>query len=356
MHKLYKQKKVFGGLDGLRFLSISAVIWHHSVGSLSSFTLTQYGFLGVDLFFVISGFLIVTLLLRERDKNGSISLRSFYIRRSLRIFPLYYGFILGLAAIYYFLYNQSEFGIGFLNELPIYLFYLANIFPVSLNILWSLASEEQFYLVWPFIETYLEKHIFILIYSCLIVNQLFNFYHKEISEWMGIEDMSIFQTTFTPILLGVLLAHLLNNKPSFRLIAPWIRSYYCSLLWLFGLIITCSLLPNDISGMPRLFVQIIMTLLVGSVVINENNVLMPLLLFPPFARVGVISYGVYLFHIHGIVIAEKLLQKVGIEQGLIVFIFGYSITILIAETSYRLYEMPFLKLKARFSKVQQTHM
>jgi len=168
--------------------------------------------------------------------------------------------------------------------------------------------------------------------------------------------MSIFQTTFTPILLGVLLAHLLNNKPSFTLIAPWIRSYYCSLLWLFGLITTCSLLPNDISGMPRLFVQIIMTLLVGSVAINENNVLMPLLRFAPFARVGVISYGVYLFHIHGIVIAKKLLHQIGIEEGPIIFLVGYSVTILMAETSYRLYEMPFLKLKARFSRVKQTHM
>ena len=356
MYKLYKQKKLFGGLDGLRFLSISAVIWHHSVGSLPIFTITQYGFLGVDLFFVISGFLIVTLLLRERDMNGIISLRAFYIRRSLRIFPLYYGFILGLSAIYYFLYDQSEFGSRFVNELPIYLFYLANIFPVSLNILWSLASEEQFYLFWPFMEKYFKHIIFILIFVSIIINQFFNFYHKEISEWIGIEDMSIFQTTFTPILLGVLLAHLLNLKSSFKLISPWIFSRYCSLLWLSALMITCSLLPNDISGTPRLFVQIIMTLLVGSVAINENNALMPLLKFPFFSRIGVISYGIYLFHIHGIVIAEKLLEKIDFAHGLAIFMVGYGVTILIAEASYRLYEMPFLKLKARFSTVKQSHL
>ena len=97
--------------------------------------------MGVDLFFVISGFLIVTLLLREREKNGCISLKAFYIRRSLHIFPLYYGFILALAGLYYFFYKDSEFGTALLGELPIYLLYLANFYPVAFAIVLSLASE-----------------------------------------------------------------------------------------------------------------------------------------------------------------------------------------------------------------------
>ena len=98
-----------------------------------------------------------------------------------------------------------------------------------------------------------------------------------------------------------------------------------------------------------------MAMLVGSVVVNGNNTLMPLLKFPPIARIGVISYGIYLFHIQGIVVAEKVLQKIGVDQELATFALVYIITFVAAEFSYRLYETPFLKLKAKFSMVQQDH-
>src|SRR2546421_12834986 len=86
-HKNYLAAKYFPSLDGLRAISILAVIWYH-VPELRPIWAT--GFLGVHLFFVISGFLITTLLLREKAATGSISLKKFYIRRTLRIFPAYY--------------------------------------------------------------------------------------------------------------------------------------------------------------------------------------------------------------------------------------------------------------------------
>ena len=96
----YRRTRAFGALDGLRCLSILVVVWHHSPARLSWWSASELGFLGVDLFFVISGFLIVTLLLREREGSGDISLPKFYMRRTLRIFPLYYGLILFLAVYY----------------------------------------------------------------------------------------------------------------------------------------------------------------------------------------------------------------------------------------------------------------
>jgi peptidoglycan/LPS O-acetylase OafA/YrhL len=96
----YRRRPEFLSLDGLRCLSILAVVWHHSLTAPASGRLLNLGFLGVDLFFVISGFLIVTLLLRERFLSGTISLEKFYLRRTLRIFPLYYGLILSMAGIY----------------------------------------------------------------------------------------------------------------------------------------------------------------------------------------------------------------------------------------------------------------
>src|SRR5579862_2132540 len=89
----YRQARFFSSLDGLRCLSILAVIWHHTGIRTGGVHLAEAGYLGVDLFFAISGFLITTLLLREKEQCGQISLKAFYLRRSLRIFPLYYTII-----------------------------------------------------------------------------------------------------------------------------------------------------------------------------------------------------------------------------------------------------------------------
>jgi peptidoglycan/LPS O-acetylase OafA/YrhL len=95
-YERFREIKIFNSLDGLRCLSIVAVVWHHVAGHwLSGVHLMSVGYLGVDFFFVISGFLITTLLLREKEKYGRISLKNFYMRRSLRIFPLYYTQWLG---------------------------------------------------------------------------------------------------------------------------------------------------------------------------------------------------------------------------------------------------------------------
>jgi peptidoglycan/LPS O-acetylase OafA/YrhL len=93
-HAAFRANNRFGSLDGLRALSVVAVIWHHSGGGMVASEWAQHGHHGVTLFFAISGFLITTLLLRERDRHGAIDLRAFYVRRALRIFPLYYAVLL----------------------------------------------------------------------------------------------------------------------------------------------------------------------------------------------------------------------------------------------------------------------
>jgi peptidoglycan/LPS O-acetylase OafA/YrhL len=97
-------------LDGLRCLSIAAVIWHHAGGTRHSGLLFR-GHHGVSLFFAISGFLITTLLLRERVRNGQVSLGRFYGRRTLRIFPLYYAVIALYVALVYLLDRRSDAGV-----------------------------------------------------------------------------------------------------------------------------------------------------------------------------------------------------------------------------------------------------
>jgi peptidoglycan/LPS O-acetylase OafA/YrhL len=351
----FKANKVFGGLDGLRFFCIFAVVWHHSIEEISFFRISKYGFLGVDLFFVMSGFLIVILLLREKEKKGNISLKSFYIRRALRIFPLYYGFLLVMVVVYTLINRDSEFGRVFLSQLPIYLSYLGNFFPVSLGIVWSLAAEQQFYLVWPILEKN-AKHIIPILIVALLANQFVNFQREALGVWLGIPQLNhVMDTTFTPILLGVGLAYLLHHASTFGYCQNLLFRKYSAVLWLISLILTLSFAPDDISGFPRLLIHCLMMLLIGSVVVNERNKLMPVLSFPPIARIGAISYGIYLFHIYALVAADKILQKINLDQELMVFILGFTISIVVAELSYRFYESPFLKLKNKFSVVHQDH-
>ncbi len=353
----FAQTRVFRGLDGLRFLSIVAVVWHHSVHN-SGFKIGEFGFLGVDLFFVISGFLIVTLLLRERDKTGSISLRNFYMRRTLRIFPLYYAVILGLAALYFFAAPGSEVGQAFLGELPIYLLYVANFFPVVFGIVWSLASEEQFYLLWPFLEKLLSAAIYPILLLMIAANQALNFFREPLFGAIGLPqmaDLPVMEATFTPILLGVLLAHLLHDNKATRWLLALIARRHAALAWLALLLLAIELAPADISGVYRLLIQVIMVMLVGSTVIRDDSSLNRALTVPMIARIGAISYGIYLFHLHCITVVEKLLGRVAVQEPIAIFVCSLLLAIVIAELSFRFFETPFLRLKSRFSVVHQKH-
>jgi len=139
-------------LDGLRGLALLAVMGLHTSPSV-----LPGGFLGVDLFFVLSGFLITYLLVREWQKFGSIRLRQFYLRRALRLYPALWGLLLvgGLATLAFG--SRHDFSV-FRRALPSVLFYFFNWrlahpmcpeVPGIFQHLWSLAIEDQFYLVWP---------------------------------------------------------------------------------------------------------------------------------------------------------------------------------------------------------------
>ena len=133
-------------LDGLRAVAVGVVMAYHFTGNR-----WIPGDLGVGLFFVISGFLITLLLLREADKTGTVSLSQFYLRRTLRIFPAYYAFVaVSLAADFV---RGTVWSPGLLASGATYLMNYYNAFnnhpTTSIAHAWSLANEEQFYLLWP---------------------------------------------------------------------------------------------------------------------------------------------------------------------------------------------------------------
>ena len=136
--------KQIPGLDGIRALSISLVLFAHLADGVTAWS--RYGDFGVESFFVLSGFLITWLLCAQEDKRGAISVPSFYARRALRILPPAFLYIACVSAL----------GAGGLAEVapnePFYcLFFVRNLMPNGgqLSHFWSLAIEEQFYLIWP---------------------------------------------------------------------------------------------------------------------------------------------------------------------------------------------------------------
>ena len=155
----YHGKSRVAYLDGLRAISVIMVIWHHLFMDLQEYF---HGALGVNLFFFISGLIITTLLLREQTEMGRVSFRAFFIRRTLRIMPLYYVFlVLHIAHFYTPSLHLYEFHLDlkqviyallfFYQEVPFLLDSPVMPFPHS----WSLGIEEKFYLVWPFLGFYL---------------------------------------------------------------------------------------------------------------------------------------------------------------------------------------------------------
>lgn len=322
------------GLNGLRALAVTAVVWHHSPHR-ESIPLLSNGFLGVDLFFVLSGYLITSLLLQERDRFGTVSLSQFYARRTLRIFPLYYA-VLGALALYYLLRG----GHPFISELPWHITYASNWVQTGslMSIGWSLSTEEQFYLVWPLIFAICTTRIAILfLLAFLAANQAVNF--GLFDRWISYDSYPILQCTFTPIVLGVLLAYVLRTPLGARLRgAP-----ATALAGLAVLVVIWSGNAEDMRGVPRLVFQSAAAALLAGIVGNPRMLGVRFLELRPVVYVGTISYGVYLLHMIALHFASRLPERW-------VFVAGYALTIALAAASYAFFERPLLRLKERFRR------
>lgn len=355
LHDEYVNRRTFGALDGLRALSILAVLWHHAWEAPTGWIATERGFLGVDLFFVISGFLIVTLILRERDRRGVISLKNFYIRRFLRIFPVYYGLLAVLALAFVTVGNSANMRAGFFADLPWALTYTSNWVDLTtfLAITWSLSAEEQFYVVWPPIERYLRQAAMPVLWVLLLLGQLLHFgwFDGILTSWgvSALEPRMLRETGFTPMLLGVLLAHGLHDRRWFDRLAPVLRMKALPVAIITAIAAVCSLPISDITGWPRLSIHALMTLLIASTVIREDHVLRGVLRWRPLVEVGVLSYGIYLLHMPIRIGIATVLGKLGMLHPPLQFGGTVVASTIVAFLSFRFYESRFLKLKERFA-------
>lgn len=353
----YRNQRYFKSLDGVRFFSILAVVWHHATPPNLPEVFSR-GFLGVDMFFVLSGYLIVTLLLREKDRNNQkISLKNFYIRRALRIFPVYFGVLFALSVIYGLLKPEDPDTEKFFSVLPFYLGFVANwslIHAANLGIYWSLATEEQFYLVWPLLEKICKPKLVLWVLGLFLVfNQAINFAYLDsfFAALYGLDKaprLEILDATFTPICLGVLLAHALHQQRTFLVLHRLLKHSFSSLLGLVFLLAVITLFSEDVSGLQRLIIQLVMVLWLASLVVREEHILQPLMTFPLVKRLGQISYGMYVYHMMALHVVREVLIRLGVSLDYWLFTLCLVLTVVIAELSFRWYESPILSLSKKY--------
>ena len=350
----YRQRKRFGSLNGLRFLCIAGVLWHHAPAidfATTSWTVLKRGFVGVDFFFILSGFLITTLLLRETARDGSFSILNFYWRRILRIVPVYFFVVTAVSVYYVLIRGEAQYA----ALVPYYYLFLSNFLTEgipTLGPLWSLAVEEQYYLVWPLLLMLVPRRMVLPVLVLLIAANVAGIMGSF--AMLGIIPIETDQlrialppATYAPILLGSAVAVLLHNERGFVLLFRLLGHRGAPIFTFAGLLILLQFAPPDLRGLPNLAIHLMMSACLVTLLLRGTNILTPILSWRPIARVGEISYGIYLYHLIALHIAGVGLVQIGMGSPWPVLI-GYSLlSIAIAEVSFRTLEAYFRKLKHR---------
>lgn len=342
------------GLNGLRAIAALSVMWGHVFQSdfgnwgIEGYTLSIVAD-GVTLFFVISGFLITYLLLHEQEQSRTVSIPKFYMRRILRIWPIYYLYML-IAVLSTSTWHDPNiwYYCFFTANIPFIL--TAGIWPIVHY--WSLGVEEQFYLFWPWLvkltkgRTYRLLTLAVIvcatwltckwgIYLALGTNTAYRFFAVTRFDCMMIGAIGAIlyfmkSKLFTHILMNrtlglVCLLILLLSQPWFGVIPAPVRPQFIAVL---SLVCIASQLDNPIINL-------------------ENRVC---------DFIGKISYGIYVIHPLLIFGLSAIYRSTGLQlpataATVLIYCIITAATILIAWLSYKFFESPFLKLKNKFAIV-----
>lgn len=339
------RRPFYPSFDGLRCLAIVPVVWHHATPRPLEGVLGR-GPLGVDLFFVLSGFLITSLLLHERAAHGRVDLARFWVRRSLRIFPLYYLVLFAFIAHALLFRHESPERAHFLASVPYYTTYTSNWFvhgavehPVIFAFAWSLAAEEQFYLLWPPMLRSLRGRAapLAMMLALVVLDQLAErgMLATLLGEGLGLRIVKSFAT---PIGLGSVLALLASSQE---------RVMQCVLGQRWSSVIALGLVASAaVFAWPLLPTHLAMTALVGACALRSDHVLAPLLQHRIVRHVGTVSYGIYLLNVSVVSACRKVLGNEA--SASLVFLAAMLVSVAIATLTYRLIEKPLAELRERF--------
>ena len=356
-----KDRPYFENMDALRFVAAMMVVFSHiataegfPVGRVASYVQRflsldgEGGDEGVRFFFVLSGFLITYLMHWESKNAESFSVGNFYVRRILRIWPLYFGILLFGFVIYPQInaYYQTHNGNPWW-----YLFFLANFDQLQtqpapvLGVLWSVAIEEQFYLFWPllFVATARGR---LLPWICLICLTL-SVVHI-ISGGVSIHTLAALLDLST----GALAASACYNKPErIARFFQWVGRWGAMFIYAAGvLMLFLTFWLNHNVPWFHFVERPLHALFFAFIIVDQNfsnNSPFKVGSLKSMSHFGKISYGIYMLHALALLIAAGIAGYLGLNFYLMTLL-GLVLTFVLSELSYRYFETYFLNLKKRF--------
>jgi peptidoglycan/LPS O-acetylase OafA/YrhL len=354
----------FPALTGLRGVAILIVLLYHLGINrfLREFDCWILGRLGVDIFFVLSGFLITTILLKEKIARKNISLNNFYRKRTLRILPVAYSFLLVMIILNYFFKCNISFksfvcSFILIKNLPFH-----GIEDHWTNHFWSLSVEEQFYLFFPILIIFdINKTVFfsIVIVCSALAFSLLGYY--QIGPFFYVNDlyrfcrvmMYIFWEGPFMILIGCLFS-IMTFKGLID-ISAYKNNYFLGATLFIAAIIVHS---STFFFYTRYLSEFIFAILIGVIIllcIDSNNLLARLLKSRFLIRLGTLSYSIYIWQQLVVWISFHWfnMQFKGVNIGVLFVIddlIRFGLIIAIAYISYNFVELPFLNLRVKLSK------
>ena len=324
-------------LDGIRAVAVLLVITAHIHSAATMHR--AGGHYGVVIFFVLSGYLITSISLREEKNRGRLSFAGFYIRRTFRIFPVYY-FVLALYAVLILgLHISADKGPAFRYAMPYYLLYMQEVpyflhntgktYPFYQS--WSLGIEEKFYFTWPFI--------------CFGLLRSRRLWRIPVAVTLIIVTAvsGVFFNSYTSILFGCLLALLLQSS--------WARSVATR-----GSLVGCYLIPSllialhvfvlpHLHGYPLDPLYATLVALWIGFLLHGESVVGKLLSFPPLVMIGKFSYSIYLIHVLCLNAVEKVFPN-----PIVTYLGTVVLATAIAGVLHVLLEQPMIKIGRRLAR------
>ncbi|MCW3102619.1 MAG: putative acyltransferase [Bacteroidetes bacterium] len=371
------KKIYFPGLNGIRFIAVFLVILDHLELFKSYFKLrtlwpesysSHLGQLGVTVFFVLSGYLITYLLLEEKKETG-INIKNFYIRRILRIWPLYFilmllGFFILPHISFLTVPVYQDVSVNFWEKFMLFLFFLANVafvyFPTVTfaNVLWSVAVEEQFYLVWPNLVKRF-KNIFAMLCACLLLYMLLKWILTFNIGGFGSHKLLklLDRTRFSAMIIGGMGAWLIfKGKRSIIKLAYHPATQLLCYSFFLVLLLNVIRLPY-FELIKSELTSVIVAVILVNISTNPSSLLKLENRYLDF--LGKISYGMYIYHSIIAVICLKIFMLFYPSSTPAYLLWSAGLllatcllTVLVSQLSYTFIEQRILRMKRKYSSLE----
>ncbi|MCP2166561.1 acyltransferase family protein [Goodfellowiella coeruleoviolacea] len=341
-HADYLATRRFPGLDGLRALAALAVVFFHFGGRAWD---GLQGWIGVQMFFVLSGFLITTLALREEQRTGRVWLRAFYTRRAFRIMPVY--FLLLAVTVVVTLGEGTFTSSGMSSALPFYLLFGNELYTSGspFGVSWSLGVEQKFYLVWPllFVLTSVAapgswaRRMGITLGSTVLLLVI----------WLTVDaHWAQFPLHYVSVLVGCMLAMVLHHPRGFAALRPLTHPVTACVVAVLFVVAHFSVKPaaaaigHGWQGVVPMYALAVALLLVAVVAPGPVS---RVLACRPMAFIGERSYALYLVQTLAAAVVGLVVEEHGTAQAVAVSVVG----LVMADVLHRWVERPAIRVGQR---------